>query len=123
MKTSRRNCRLVFLVEKIVDPSRVLSKYPELAKSSEYVVMLPKAPRRNKLVNFAGRSGRVAESLFFFFLANVLLVVAIARYGSSHALHRIPRRPPNCPTYPCAVPKNGIASHCLRLRLAAAYGA
>jgi hypothetical protein len=32
-----------------------------------------KAPRRNKLVNFAGRSGRVAA----------LLVVVIARYGSS----------------------------------------
>jgi Cd(II)/Pb(II)-responsive transcriptional regulator len=34
------------------------------------------APRRNKLVNFAGRSGRVAA----------LLVVAIARYGSSSRL-------------------------------------
>jgi hypothetical protein len=45
-----------------------------------------KAPRRNKLGNFAGRSGRVAESLFFFFLANVLLVVAIARYDSSSRL-------------------------------------
>jgi hypothetical protein len=38
------------------------------------------------LGNFAGRSGRVAESLFFFFLANVLLVVAIARYDSSSRL-------------------------------------
>ncbi|MEN3362887.1 MAG: hypothetical protein V7606_161 [Burkholderiales bacterium] len=38
--------------------------------------MQAKAPRRNKLVNFAGRSGRVAP----------LLVVAIARYGSSSRL-------------------------------------
>ncbi|MEN3366518.1 MAG: hypothetical protein V7606_3792 [Burkholderiales bacterium] len=35
-----------------------------------------KAPSRNKLVNFAGRSGRVAA----------LLVVAIARYGSASRL-------------------------------------
>jgi hypothetical protein len=47
-----------------------------------------KDPRRNKLRIFAGRSGRTAESVFFFLLlANC-----------------IPLRPPKCTTYPCAGP-------------------
>jgi hypothetical protein len=44
-----------------------------------------KASRRNKLVNFADRSGRVAA----------LLVVAIARYGSSSRLAPHPDCAPN----------------------------